>query len=112
MYAKGQHLKGVDLRLFEQVKAEVVSSQLSSAFSVLTSLSPLAITLACSITHAMACCLSCCCRSDNRLLQMRIHRDAMRAASVCHCCGRPMCLPLVSTTSSRFCCRCTSMGTS
>ena len=38
MYAKGQHLKGVDLRLFERVRAEVVSIfQLSSAFSVLAS---------------------------------------------------------------------------
>ena len=37
VYAKGQHLKAVDLKLFEQVKAEVVSvSRLASAFSVLT----------------------------------------------------------------------------
>ena len=54
MYAKGQHLKAVDLKLFEQVKAEVVSvSQLASAFGVLClsclsllSLSLAAVTLA------------------------------------------------------------------
>ena len=37
VYAKGQPLKAVDLKLFEQVKAEVVSvSQLAIASSVLT----------------------------------------------------------------------------
>ena len=41
MYDKGQHLKGVDLKLFEQVKAELVSvSQLASAFSVLIFVMP------------------------------------------------------------------------
>ena len=38
MYTKGQHLKAVDLKLFEQVKAEVVSvSQLASPFGLPTS---------------------------------------------------------------------------